>query len=73
MKEAPEEIHNVSHGFFSISRYYGGCRAYGHHYFYDPVRDVLIREDVLKARAKEAKARTREKKIVEKRKQQELL
>ena len=71
---APEEIHYVSKTIFSIARYYGGCQAYGHHYYvYDPIRDVLVREDVLKAKAKEAKAKTREEKVREKEKQEKLL
>jgi len=38
---APEEIHYVSKTIFSIARYYGGCQAYGHHYYvYDPLIDL---------------------------------
>ena len=47
----PEEIHNVSHSQFSIARHFGGIRFNGAGYTYDPTRDVLIRDDVLKARA----------------------
>ena len=46
----PEEIHDVSTGYFSVARLYGGCTFGGARYTYDPVRDVLIRDDVLKAR-----------------------
>lgn len=53
---APEEIHNVSHGYFSVARHYGGCKISGHSYVYDPTRDVLIRSDVLKARRKAERA-----------------
>jgi len=49
---APEEIHNVSMGYFSIARYYGGCKFNGHDYVYDATRDVLIRGDIFKARHK---------------------
>ena len=52
---APEEIHGVSMSQFSIARHYGGIQYQGHYYAYDPVRDVLTRADVLKARAKAAK------------------
>ena len=45
----------------------------GRGYVYDPVRDVLVRDDVLKARAKEAKVKAREKKAREKAKQEKLL
>ena len=58
--DAPEEIHGVSHGFFSISRYYGGCTFRGHRYVYDPTRDVLVREDVMKRRAQEARQAKKE-------------
>lgn len=52
-----EEIHNVSHGFFSLARYTGTCKINGVLYVYDPMRDVLVREDIVKKRAKEAKAK----------------
>lgn len=55
---APDEIHNVSHGILSVARYFGGAKFNGHSYVYDPTRDVLIRADVLKARkAAERKAK----------------
>lgn len=47
----PEEIHNVSKSQFSIARHFGGIRFNGVGYTYDPTRDVLIRDDVLKSRA----------------------
>ena len=46
----PEEIHDVKFGFFSVARHLGGCTFNGARYTYDPTRDVLIRDDVLKAR-----------------------
>lgn len=52
----PEEIHNVSMSQLSIARHYGGCKFNGVSYTYDPTRDVLIRDDVLKRRAKEERA-----------------
>ncbi len=48
----PEEIHHVSQTQLSIARYYGGAKVFGVDYVYDPLRDVLIREDVLRARGK---------------------
>lgn len=49
---APYEIHGVSTGFFSVARYYGGCKAFGTEYVYDPTEDVLVRKDCLKIYAK---------------------
>lgn len=46
----PEEIHNVSQSQFSVARHYGGCTFSGAHYTYDAERDVLVRDDILKAR-----------------------
>lgn len=48
----PEEIHEVSRSQLSIARYYGGIKFNGTHYVYDPTRDVLIREDIHRERAK---------------------
>lgn len=62
MNELPEEIHNVSMGFFSIARYYGGIKFQGVYYAYDPTRDVLVRDDVLKARAKAEREKKKAKK-----------
>jgi len=59
--EAPFEIHGVSNSYFSVSRYYGGCRFNGYYYVYDPRTDVLIREDIFKQRAKEAKESAKKK------------
>ncbi len=52
----PEEIRGVSNSQFSIARYYGGVRAFGHMYVYNPVDDTLIRADVLKRRQDERRA-----------------
>lgn len=54
-KRLPDEIHNVSMGFFSIARFYGGCKYEGEHYTYFPDEDKLVRDSVLLQRAKEAK------------------
>ncbi len=56
---APDEIHHVSQSQFSIARHYGGCRADGHYYYYDPAHDSLIRDDVLLARRASEKAAKR--------------
>lgn len=56
---APEEIRGVSRSQFSVARHYGGCTFQRASYAYDPVRDVLIRRDVLARRQKEAKAAER--------------
>lgn len=55
-ERAPYEIHGVSQSYFSVARYYGGCKAFGTRYTYDPTRDVLIRDDVLEGEAKKARA-----------------
>lgn len=54
--KGPEEIHGVSKSQFSIARYYGGIKYNGTVYVYDPTRDVLIRADLLKSRAKKGTA-----------------
>lgn len=48
IENAPEEIHNVSQGYFSIARHYGGCKAFGTNYIYIPTEDKLIRMDMVK-------------------------
>ena len=52
---APEEIHGVSQGFFSVSRHFGGCTFQGQRYFYDPTLDVLVRADVVTRRARKSR------------------
>ena len=59
----PEEIYHVSQSIFSVARHYGGCRINGVMCFYDPTRDVLIRADVLKARAKQKKPQPRQEQL----------
>jgi hypothetical protein len=58
--DAPEEIHGVSASFFSVSRFYGGCTFQGYQYVYDPARDVLVRADVVKRRARETRQAKKE-------------
>ena len=51
----PDEIHGVSQSQFSVARHYGGITFNGAHYTYIPHEDKLVRDDILKARAKAAK------------------
>ena len=44
--QAPERIFGVSNSQFSVARYYGGCKAFGHSYHYDANTDSLVRLDV---------------------------
>lgn len=60
-KRAPYALCQVSNGFFSIARYYGGLKYQGCSYTYMPGHDECVRDDVLalvtklrKAKAKEA-------------------
>lgn len=69
MSHAPEEIHGVSMSQLSIARHYGGCKFNGHSYTYNPVTDVLVRDDVLAARAKAAKASAKKAKALNAEKQ----
>lgn len=45
-KQSPERIFGVSESQFSVARYYGGCKAFGHSYHYDANTDSLVRLDV---------------------------
>jgi hypothetical protein len=47
-KRAPYALCNVSHGFFSLARHYGGLWFQNCHYTYIPVADECVRDDVLK-------------------------
>lgn len=47
-RETPYLIRNVSSGYFSTARHYGGCKYNGKSYTYIPTTDELIRDDVLK-------------------------
>ena len=47
-KRAPFALCNVSMGFFSIARHYGGCTFQGCHYTYMPGHDDCVRDDVLR-------------------------
>lgn len=47
-RRAPYAICNVSQGFFSIARHYGGLEFQGCRYTYMPGHDECVRDDVLK-------------------------
>jgi hypothetical protein len=47
-KRAPFALCNVSMGFFSIARHYGGCTFQGCHYTYMQGHDECVRDDVLR-------------------------
>jgi hypothetical protein len=47
-RDAPYALCNVSRGFFSIARHYGGCTFQGSHYTYMPGFDECVRDDVLR-------------------------
>ena len=47
-KRAPYALCNVSIGFFSIARHYGGLTFKGCRYFYMHGHDECVRDDVLK-------------------------
>jgi hypothetical protein len=56
-KHAPYALCNVSQGFFSIARHYGGLTFQGCHYTYMQGHDECVRDDVLKLVAKMRKAK----------------
>lgn len=47
-QRAPYALCNVSRGFFSIARHYGGLTFQGCHYTYMPGHDECVRDDVLR-------------------------
>jgi len=47
-KRAPFVLCDVSMGFFSIARHYGGMTYKGCHYTYMPLHDECVRDDVLR-------------------------
>jgi hypothetical protein len=53
-QESPERIYGVSQSIFSVSRYYGGCKAYGETYHYDANTDSLVRMDVWRQQIKKS-------------------
>jgi hypothetical protein len=55
-KRTPYGIRGVSQTQFSIARYSGGCSYNGDSYTYIPTTDELIRDDVLKWKAKQKEA-----------------
>jgi hypothetical protein len=56
-RKSPFGIANVSHTQFSIARYYGMINFNGYRYIYYPDTDELIREDVMRWKAKQLKAK----------------
>lgn len=56
-KDAPIRYCNVSHTQLSIARHYGCMTVNGIMYIYDAATDTLTREDIVKADAKESKAK----------------
>lgn len=59
-KAAPLAMAHVSRTQFSVARYSGGVGYKGRTYFYNPVTDELIRDDVLKAVEKMRRAAKKE-------------
>jgi hypothetical protein len=51
-KRAPYALCNVSMGFFSVAKHYGGCTFQGCHYTYMHGHDECVRDDVLRLVAK---------------------
>ena len=47
-QRAPYALCNVSRGFFSIARHYGGMKFQGCTYIYMPGNDECVRDDVLR-------------------------
>ena len=47
-QRSPYALCNVSMGFFSIARHYGGLKFQGCHYTYMPCHDECVRDDVLR-------------------------
>jgi hypothetical protein len=56
-RKSPFGITNVMQTQFSIARYYGGINFNGSMYIYYPDTDELIREDVMKWKAKQLNAK----------------
>ena len=56
-RKSPFGITNVTQTQFSIARYYGGINFNGCMYIYYPHTDELIREDVMKWKAKQLKVK----------------
>lgn len=43
-EQFPDIIHQVSHGFFFVARYSGGCNINGSFYVYNPENDTLVKQ-----------------------------
>jgi hypothetical protein len=64
-----ERIFDVSKGMFSIARHYGGIKFNGDTYIYNPTNDTLTRQDIHLKEQKGQKAKEKELKDIEHRKQ----
>lgn len=53
----PERYYHVSQTQLSTARHFGCAKINGAFYVYDPKKDELIRDDVLRREAKAAKAK----------------
>lgn len=63
--KGPERIYHVSKTQLSVARFAGGCTFNGTYYVYNPMEDMLIRDDILIAEQKkirEAEAAERQRK-----------
>lgn len=56
-RKTPFGVANVSYTQLSIARYYGMINFNGYRYIYYPATDELIREDVMKWKAKQLKTK----------------
>jgi hypothetical protein len=59
-QRAPYALCNVSRGYFSIARHYGGCTFNGCSYTYIEGHDECVRDDVLKMVRKMRKKQNRD-------------
>ena len=72
-RKSPFGIRNVTQSQFSVARYYGGINFNGSIYIYYPDTDELIREDVMKWKAKQLKEKQLKEKKQKQNQQQELI
>ena len=64
-QRAPYALCNVSMGFFSIARHYGGMTYHGCHYTYIHSHDECVRDDVLRLVMKLRKKTASKKEVIE--------
>ena len=70
--EAPPKLYRISQTQLSIARHYGGCIFQGNNYVYNTKDDTLTREDIWKEEHKKKKEVKKAKKLLSKRKQNDL-